>query len=143
MAIGTGVGCGIISEGKLLKGKGGAAGECPFKISGKDLAELAYAKKISPDCFDIWNEAKLKNPLATEVYNRWHLRLSEALCCLNYLFDTQKIVLAGSLAHIADYDELQAQIVSASFGEPPIICKSESQNLALAGAALLWCNTYK
>ena len=68
LALGTGVGCGIISEGKLLKGKSGAAGECPFKISGKDLAELATAKGISTDCFDIYNAAKLRNPTALEVY---------------------------------------------------------------------------
>lgn len=144
LALGTGVGCGIISEGKLLKGKSGAAGECPFKISGTDLAELAREHNISTDCFDIYNAAKLKNPQALEVYNLWHLRLLEALCCLNDLFDTQKIVLVGSLAHIANCDELQSQLELITFGEPPIICKAKGHIYsALAGAALLWYDTYK
>lgn len=144
LALGTGVGCGIILEGKLLKGKSGAAGECPFKISGTDLAELANKHNISTDCFDIYNAAKLRNPTAMEVYNIWHNRLLEAVCCLNDLFDTQKIVLAGSLAHIVNCDDLQSQIDLASFGEPPIICKTKGHIYsALAGAALLWYDTYK
>lgn len=144
LALGTGVGCGIISEGKLLKGKSGAAGECPFKISGTDLAELAREHGISTDCFDIYNAAKLRNPTAMEVYNIWYNRLLEALCCLNDLFDTQKIVLAGSLAHIVNCAELQSQIDLVSFGEPPVICKTKGHIYsALAGAALLWYDAHK
>ena len=144
LALGTGVGCGIISEGKLLKGKSGAAGECPFEISGTDLAELAKAKGISTDCFEIYNSAKLRNPAAMEVYNIWYGRLFEALCCLNDLFDTQKIVLVGSLAHITNCEDLQSQINLASFGEPPIICKTKGHIYsALVGAALLWYDKYK
>ena len=144
LALGTGVGCGIISEGKLLKGKSGAAGECPFKISGTDLAELAREHNISTDCFDIYNSAKLKNQTALEVYDIWYRRLGNAICCLNDLFDTQKIVLAGSLAQIIDYEDLQCLVDSASLGEPPVICKTKGHIYpALAGAALLWYDTYK
>lgn len=144
LALGTGVGCGIVCDGKLLKGKSGAAGECSFKISGKDLTEAAEKHNLPKDCFALHDLVKENNKVALKVYNLWHNRLASAVVLLNNLFDTQKIVLAGSLAEIADYKRLQIELNNHSFGEAPLICKTKGHNFpALAGAAILWYDTYK
>lgn len=143
LAIGTGVGCGIICDNKLLKGKSGAAGECAFAISGKDFAQLARQYNTAVDCFALYDLALKGDEAAQKVYEIWQNRLSEALIQLNDLFDTQKIVLAGSLAEIADYKLLQEKINKRSFGEAPLITKSGGLNFpALVGAALLWYDAY-
>ena len=144
LAIGTGVGCGIICDGRLLKGKSGAAGECRFKISGKDLAFMAEKNKLEPDCFVIYEAAKKANKLAADVYEKWQKNLFEALICLNDLFDTEKIVLSGSLSHIVDYEFMQKNIAAYAYGKPPTICQAVGHEFpALVGAALLWFENYK
>jgi len=143
LALGTGVGCGIICNGKLLKGKSGAAGECRFAISGKDFAKTALEYGLEPDCFALDDLAKKNNEKAKAVMDKWHKDLFNALGCLNDLFDAEKIVLSGSLSQIVDYTLMQNKIKDFAYGEPPIICKAEDCEFpALIGAALLWFDTY-
>lgn len=143
LALGTGVGCGIICDEKLLKGKSGAAGEICANISGKDLAELAEKHNLPQDCFELYELMKKGDKKALKVYNCWHKRLFKTLIFLNNLFDTQKIVLAGSLAKIADIQKLQTQLDLNSYGVSPLVCRAESHDFpALSGVALLWMEKY-
>lgn len=144
LAIGTGVGCGIICDRRLLKGKSGAAGECSFKISGKDLALMAEKYNLNPDCFALKELARKNDKFAAEVIDEWQKNLFEALVCLNDLFDTEKIILSGSLAKIVDYQLMRENFRNRAYGEPPVICQAVGHDFpALVGAALLWFENYK
>jgi predicted NBD/HSP70 family sugar kinase len=104
---------------------------------------LARQHNTTADCFALYELVIKGDETAQKVYEIWQNRLSEALIQLNDLFDTQKIVLAGSLAEIADYELLQEKINKRSFGEAPLITKSGGLNFpALVGAALLWYDAY-
>lgn len=144
LAIGTGVGCGIICDGKLLKGKSGSAGEVSFNISGKDFAKLAKRYELEQtDCFYVKKLAQNSNIKACKVMKKWHENLFKAIKILNDLFDTQIFVLTGSLAKIADYEYLNKKIAANCFGMPPVICPAKYENNAgLKGVALLWADKY-
>lgn len=144
LVLGTGVGCGIICNGQLLKGKSGAAGECAAELGGNDLSNLAQQNNVTPNCFKI-RELSLKGDLqAQKVYNIWQNRVLETMVQLNDLFDTQKIIVAGTLGRIIDYEYLQNSINATPFGEPPLITRSAGFKFpALSGVALMWCDAYK
>ena len=143
LALGTGVGCGIVCNGSLLKGKSGAAGECRFAVSGKYLSEQALKHNLEPDCFVLKTLAEKNNESAATIIRKWENNLFDALCCLNDLFDTEKIVLSGSLSKIANYNLLQEKINKVAFGKSPIICKAHDFAFpAIIGAALLWFDVY-
>ncbi len=144
LVLGTGVGCGIICNGKLLKGKSGAAGECAAEIGGNDLSKLAQQNNVTPNSFKLYELVLKGDVQAQKVYNIWQNRVFETMVQLNDLFDTQKIIVAGGLSEIVDYDYMQKGINTSPFGEPPIIMKSAGFKYpALSGAALLWYDAYK
>lgn len=139
LTLGTGVGCGIISNGRLLHGKSGAAGEVLFPLAGKDLAELAAKNGIKEtDCFAIEKLVKQGNKNAIAAYEEWQKQLVNALVLLNNLFDTEAVALSGSLSGLVDYAKAEAAVNEQSPHNPLRVCEAYHKNDAgLIGAALL------
>ncbi len=123
LTLGTGVGGGIITDGRLLKGKSGAAGEMHFKMSvdkkrkctcgeydcfeiyasGLGL-RLTYKDITGLDIstYDITDKAKNNDKDAILAIKKWNEYIAIGILGLNNIFDTEVVALSGSMAEFAD-----------------------------------------
>lgn len=145
LTLGTDVGCGIISNGAILHGKCGAAGEVSFDCSGRSLRKITAELGVTEtDCFKIHNMAINNNDIARKAYNIWQENLLQAVRLLNSVFDTEIIVLSGSLAKIVDYAKINASIKLLQPHNYPSIKPARcSTHAGVIGAALLLAHKMK
>lgn len=144
LTLGTDVGCGIIANGQIIKGKIGAAGEVRFSFSGRDLKRLGAKYDLAEsDCFKIYDMAKHGDDKARAAYYEWEENLISGIKLLNGLLDTEVFVLSGSLSQIVDYAKVSTSIALLCPHNPavvkPAICGT---NAGLIGAALIYKEKY-
>ena len=163
ITLGTGVGGGIIINGKLLKGQNGAAGEMHFKMNTDKRRKCTCG---SWDCFEIYasgnglkitaqeilgienvttydvvNGAKDNNPEMIKILKKWQQDISDGLVGLANIFDPDCIVLSGSLAEFTDTQEIETYVNSQIVTTPVAVKKAKAGNYAgMIGAALLALN---
>lgn len=159
LTIGTGVGSGIIVEGKLLKGKSGAAGEMHFPIDSckkrkcscgiQDCFEIyasgtalnMYAKEYlgeNATSYDIIGQ-KDTNSKAKQAFNEWQGKLLQGLIMLGNIFDPEIIVLSGSLSKFIEYEKLNKQANDQILTQSFILKEAKFENNAgMIGAAMLF-----
>ena len=139
LTLGTGVGCGIICDGRILRGKTGAAGELPFLLAGGDLAALAKQNGLSEcDCFALCELKNEHNPAAEKAFDEWQERLTDSVALLNSVLDTEAVALSGSLAEIVDYPAVEKAVNAKGYHNPLRLQKAiTGNNAGLIGAALL------
>jgi len=159
LTLGTGVGGGIIVNNNLLKGKSGAAGEMHFKmsierkrpctcgtfdcfesyVSGRGLA-LTYKDILNRNLttYQIVENAKNGDPGCILALDIWQRHLSDGLIGLNDIFDTEIIVLSGSMAQFVDVEYVQ-NLINKEIVTTPVQVKQESAGKfsGLIGASLL------
>jgi glucokinase len=131
IAIGTGIGAGIITEGALYRGASEASGEIGHMIPGKEFlgkryiefgaleylaSETGIAERARQTLKDQRDAAVLKNLLAEDVFDAarqgqaWAQSLvaetvdylAIAVANLSVSFDPEVIVLGGGITHSAD-----------------------------------------
>lgn len=160
ITLGTGVGGGIIINGKLLKGQNGAAGEMHFKMSNQKLRKCSCG---SWDCFEIYASgtglkltaeeisknpeittydvvegAENNDPLMVEILNRWQNDITDGIIGLANLFDPDCVVLSGSMAEFVDTETIEKTVNSTIVTTPTKIKKAQAGNYSgMIGAALL------
>lgn len=163
LTLGTGVGGGIIINGKLLKGQNGAAGEMHFKMNTEKKRKCTCG---SWDCFEIYASgtglkltaeemlndknittydvvegAKNNNPEMVKVLNKWQNDITDGIVGLANLFDPDCIVLSGSMAEFTDIEEIEKQVNSQIVTTPTSVRKAQAGNYAgMIGAALMALN---
>lgn len=159
LTIGTGVGSGIIVEGKLLKGKSGAAGEMHFPI---DSCKKRKCTCGIDDCFEIYAsgtalnlyakeymsenatgydiiEQKSTNPKARKAFDEWQGKLLQGLIMLGNIFDPEMIVLSGSLSKFIEYERLNKQANEQILTQPFVLKEAKFENNAgMIGVAMLY-----
>lgn len=160
ITLGTGVGGGIIINGKLLKGQNGAAGEMHFKMntdkkrkctcgswdcfeiyaSGTGLKltaeEITGSKDITT--YDVIGGVKENNPQMVEIFNRWQHDITDGLIGLANIFDPDCIVLSGSMAEFTDTKKIEEDVNSQIVTTPVKVKKAQAGNYSgMIGAALL------
>ncbi len=160
LTLGTGVGVGIIADGRLLVGKSGAAGEVHFPVR-YDNNRLCGCGRY--DCLEIYMSGKALGLEAKEVYkddnvtshtvieglkqnslpavtafHNWQEMVKNGIVIFADIFDPEVILLGGSMAHFIDYkrlnDEANRMIVTTPF---ELKEASFENNAGLVGAALL------
>lgn len=160
LTLGTGVGSGIIVEGKLLKGKSGAAGEMHFPIdsghkrvcggcgmfdcfesfaSGTGLNTNAR-EYMGADAtsYDVIRGLKEGNHQAQAAFDKWQGYLAKGLIMLANVFDPEVIVLSGSMAKFVEYDKINTEVNSQILTQPFKLKEAAFENNAgMIGAALL------
>lgn len=160
LTLGTGVGGGIIVDGRLLKGKNGTAGEMHFKLrtdkhrkcscgswdcfeiycSGTGLKLTGEEMSANPDIttYDIIQGYENKCELMTKIFNRWQDDIIMGCIGLANIFDPDCIVLSGSMAQFVDTDYLTENVNKEIVTTSTKIIKATSGNFAgMIGAALL------
>lgn len=166
LTLGTGVGGGIIVDGKLLKGKNGAAGEMHFKMrcdkhrkctcgswdcfeiycsgTGLKLTGEEISKNPAITTYDIIEGYKAGNSVMTEIYNRWQEDIAMGIIGLANLFDPDVVVLSGSMAQFTDTEFLTKYVNSEIVTTPTRIVQARAGNFSgMIGAALLAFDKYK
>ncbi|MBR1826060.1 MAG: ROK family protein [Alphaproteobacteria bacterium] len=139
LTLGTDTGCGIICDGRILRGKCGATGEVSFPFSGRDLKRFGAQYNVAEsDCFKIYELARQGYESARKAYYAWEENLISGLKLLNGLLDTEVFVLSGSLSKIVDYAKVSTALSLLQPRNPamvkPALCGT---NAGLIGAALL------
>ena len=160
LAIGTGIGSGIIVNGRLLKGKSGAAGEMHFPIdsghkrkcrgcgmydcfesfaSGTGLAISAKAA-FGEDAttYSLMEKVKQGDKTAINIFDQWQEYLIKGMIMLANVFDPEVIVLSGSMAQFVEYSKVENEINKAILTQPLKVFPAEFENNAgMLGAAML------
>ena len=160
LTLGTGVGVGIIADGRLLVGKSGAAGEVHFPVR-YDNNRLCGCGRY--DCLEIYMPGKAlsleakaaykddnatshtvieglkQNALpAVTAFHNWQEMVKNGIVIFADIFDPEVILLGGSMAHFIDYkrlnDEANRMIVTTPF---ELKEASFENDAGLIGAALL------
>lgn len=144
LTLGTDTGCGIIADGKILRGKTGATGEVSFPFSGRDLQRICAKHQVTEtDCFKIFEAVIKGDSNARAAYYEWEENLISGLKLLNGLLDTEIFVLSGSLSKIVDYAKVSTALALLQPHNPavvkPAICGTDA---GLIGAALIYKEKY-
>lgn len=166
LILGTGVGVGIIADGKLLTGKSGAAGEVHFPIrndhhrlcgcgrydcleiymSGKALnleAKLAYNDDKATS-YSVIEGLKENSLPAITAFNNWQKMVLMGVVMFADIFDPDVILLGGSMAHFVDYKKLNAEANQMIITAPFELKEAAFENDAgIIGAALLAARHFK
>jgi len=148
LIVGTGLGAGIIMNGKLYSGSNCGAGEfgmIPFKGSilenycSGQFFELNYGKSGS----DIYKEALMGDTTAQKIFYEFGLNLGEAIKIILYSVDPDIIILGGSVRKAFNLfqSSMNESINSFAYSKAKNnlkIAVSEMENIAILGAAALY-----
>ena len=163
VTLGTGVGSGIIVDGKLMKGKNGAAGEMHFKLypdkrrkctcgsydcweayaSGNGLKNTAAEiyKNENITTYDVIDGIKNNDENAIQSFELWQKHIITGCIGLTNIFDPDCIVMSGSMASFLDYKMIEDAVNNEICTTPTKIVKAHFDNNAgMIGAALLALN---
>ena len=166
ITLGTGVGGGIIINGKLLKGQNGAAGEMHFKMrtdkhrkcscgtwdcfeiyaSGTGLKLTAQEMTNNPDIttYDVVEGAQNKNGKMIEILDKWQNDIADGIIGLANLFDPDCVVLSGSMAEFVNTEIIENKVNNEIVTTPVKIKKAQAGNYSgMIGAALLGIESLK
>lgn len=158
VTLGTGVGGGIILDGKLYKGKSGAAGEMHFKMrtdkhrkctcgswdcfeayaSGTGLKKTAEEISKNPEITTYDVIGHTDNPMMKKIFDTWQNDILEGIIGLANIFDPDVVVLSGSMAEFVDVEYLEKEANSQIVTQPFKVVKASAGNYSgMIGAALL------
>ena len=160
LTLGTGVGGGIIVDGKLLKGKNGAAGEMHFKMrcdkhrkctcgswdcfeiycsgTGLKLTGEEISGNTEITTYDIIDGYKNKNEVMTKIFNKWQNDIIDGIIGLANIFDPDCVVLSGSMAEFVDTEYITENVNKEIVTTPTKVVKAEAGNYSgMIGSALL------
>lgn len=103
ITLGTGVGCGIIINGKIYSGNTGAAGEISrIPADGTKLenfANIRFLKKISGKSGEeLYELAKKGNKRALKAWERYGRNIGKVLAVVVDTLDPEMVVLGGSIS---------------------------------------------
>ena len=160
LTLGTGVGVGIIVNGKLLKGKSGAAGETHFPVRQDKHRRCGCGNY---DCLEVYMSGSALNLDAKEAYNddhktsydiiqgleennhkdiavfeRWQNMVETGVRIFASIFDPDIVLLGGSMAHFINYPLMEKNVNAAIVAAQIVLREAEFENDAgIIGGALL------
>jgi len=159
IAIGTGIGCGIIIDGKLYRGSHNVAGAIGWTILGKEGMNCQYKtcghleEIFSGSAFDKLakklfgeetNSAKLfelyrkKNKKAIEVLDNALLYLGMAIANIISFFDPEVVVIGGGVGENTDIIIPKIKQVVKKYSQPYIANKVKILSSSLKNKAGLY-----
>lgn len=147
ITLGTGMGVGIVINGKLYSGKNAGAGEfCSIPYRDHDYEYYCSTKyfeeKYGLKNSVLFNRALKKDKIALAIYELYGADLGNVIKTIMYALDPQAIVIGGRIADAYDFfEEAMFKSVNTFIYPNSInrikIYKSEEENISLYGAAAL------
>ncbi|ANB68529.1 ROK family protein [Aeromonas veronii] len=165
--MGTGVGSGIVINGRILNGHHGIAGEWGHNVLSPDGPECYCGKHgcvetlISGPALEAWYEAKAKRRLslaqivaatahdhvAKLTIDRLHLLFGQALANVVNILDPDVIVIGGGVGNVQSLYSVGRQTILPFLFNPrfsaPIIAPALGDSAGVFGAALLARGEFK
>lgn len=157
-ALGTGIGLGLMINGRLVKGRRGAAGEICFLPIENDpfdetiLGEGAFERAIGSrgilaryrrlgglaarSVHDIFAALRQGDPIAERTIDETAKLFAFGLLSLTAIIDPDMIVLGGSIGIQPELVERARSYVNAGSEQPPLIAASTLGNRATLVGAL-------
>jgi fructokinase len=164
--IGTGVGGGLVIDGRLVEGAGGVSGEwghIPLPWPGPDDRPARPCWCGLSDCMEVWASgpaleanyaetgvrapeivarARAGDAAAQGALNRYVSRLARGLAVICNVLDPHAIVLGGGMSNVEElYDRLPSAMVPYLFTDKPagrIVRNRHGDASGVRGAAWLW-----
>lgn len=147
LALGTGLGGGIIDEGKIVHGMGNGAGEfgqIPYlDLTYEDYCSGKYFSEINKvNGEDIFKKATTGNIEALKLYNGLGRHIGNLAVNIVYSLAPQAIVFGGSVSHGFDFfmpavSEVLIKLPLQHVAGNVELLKEDNPNIALLGAAAL------
>ena len=148
LTLGTGLGTGVIIDGRLYSGRNCCAGEIgamPHK--GMTVEDYCggrfFLREGGVSGGEAYERARAGDAAAIVLFERYGRELAEAVMIVCYAYDPEAVILGGSIA--AAFDLFQAPLRQglAAFAYPHVIErlvieKSELADAAVLGAAALY-----
>ena len=147
MTLGTGLGIGIVNEGRLFCGSNCGAGELGCLPYNGSIIEDFCSKKFFTTAgwssYDAYKAAEAGDPAALVLMEEFGSHLGAALCAVMYAYDPDRVALAGGIAN--NYPFFQGAMeayVRENFPYRKAVERLEidictDSNLPVIGAALL------
>ena len=103
ITLGTGMGLGVVTEGKLFCGANCGAGELGCLPYRDSILEDYCSKKFFEDkpwgSFEAYKAAEAGNPAALELFEELGRHLGAAVCTVMFAYDPDRIALSGGVAN--------------------------------------------
>ena len=147
VTLGTGLGCGLIFNGKLYEGSNCGAGEfgnIPYLLhnveyyaSGQFFTDEKQVKAI-----EIFELAKTGDPSAMKLFAEYGAHLGETLKSILYAYDPEVVILGGSVAQSFEFFKEAMYKAMQDFAYSSVLANikidvSVLENSAIFGAAAL------
>lgn len=146
MIIGTGVGAGIITRGKLHSGVFCGAGEFGLIPYGDSILEHyaggQFFKRAGRDGAEVFVAAEAGDREALKLYDEYGRHLANAVKIILYALAPEMIVFGGSVRHSLKYFEPSLREALSDFAYPSLekqvkFRSSKVKHVAVLGAARL------
>lgn len=147
LILGTGLGCGVIINGKIYSGSNGGAGEighAPYKESEFEhyCSGRYFQRNFGVDAFELEQRAVAGDAKAAEMLASFGEHLANAIITLLYAYDPEIIVLGGGVSKAYPYfkDRLWEKLQPFKFQnalKKLKIVESKKPHIAILAAAAL------
>jgi glucokinase len=151
MTLGTGLGAGVIVEGRLYSGTNGGAGEIgliPYREHTLEYYCAGGFFQRAGGGEEVFRRARNGNPEALRLYQDFGFELGYAVLVALYTYDPEQIVFGGSISRAFPLFErgLRERLAMDVFPralEQLEITRSEIEHVAILGAAALYLDAHK
>jgi len=150
LTIGTGMGSGLIFNGKLYEGKNCCAGEfgnIPYLNSNYEhyCSGQFFSEEKATSAVDAYNLAMLGDQTAIQLFSEFGFHLGQAIKSILYAYDPEIILLGGSLTKAYDFFKPAMFGAIQDFDYRNVLTNlkieiSELEHSAIYGAAALYLN---
>lgn len=150
LCIGTGLGCGIIKEGKLIQDANGCSGEFGSLFYLDSIVEdycssKFFINKYNESGANLFSKAQLGDQKALEVFKEFGHHLGKAIQMILFSVDPEAIILGGSIANAYS---IFIEALHQALGEFPYpnmidklrIIRATNSDAGILGAAALCFN---
>jgi len=151
LTIGTGMGSGLIFNGKLYEGKNCCAGEfgnIPYLNSNFEryCSGQFFSEEKSISAIDAFNQAVLGDQAAIQLFSEFGFHMGQAIKSILYAYDPEIIIIGGSLTKAYDFFKPAMFGAIQNFDYRNVLTNlkieiSELENSAIYGAAALYLNS--
>lgn len=147
MTLGTGLGTGVIVDGRLYRGANGGAGEIgliPYRDQTiEQYCGGSFFRRSGVDGEEAFRRAREGDPEALRIYHDYGFEVGFAVLTALYAFDPELIVFGGSIRHAFPFFEEGMRERLATFAYPHALARleiasSEIEHVAILGAAALY-----
>lgn len=148
ITLGTGVGSGLILNGRIYGGSNGGAGEVGYlNYRDRDFefygGSFFFAEVHQTSALEVFRGAREGDKKAISIWNEYGNHIGDLIKSVVYAYDPEAIVFGGSIANAFEFFEPSMRLTFSTRFHFPVsmsklkIFKSDNENITLLGASSL------